>query len=591
MKKKICVAVLLLLAVCFSACGCGAAGDTQAKARMQAMAGENRALSGPYDPALAAVCSNGVFVGRESDGVVAFKGVPFAQPPTGALRWKPPVPAADGTGVYEAYYFGKSPIQTAWPSEVGSYYPQGEDCLNLNVWTSDGNTSSRAVMVFFHGGSYGWGATSDPLYDGERFVRAHPDVVLVTAEYRTGILGFLDLSAVPGGDAYAQSGNLGLLDMVCALQWVQKNIAAFGGDPGNVTIFGESAGGGAVSLLPLMAHTEGLFHRVIAESGSVALTYSRAECRRLTQMLLATSGAASMADLTALSEAELMRLNENLNDYNNFPERDGVVLPENLYQAYAEGKAAHVDLLIGTNADEARYWIKEMGYTVPLLSGETTYRLLIPVMFESNCKRFSAEDRQLVSDFLQLQTEQRVWNLTEFYNEILFRVPAAFQAQANAANGGTAYVYYWSYPSAHRHLGACHAVELAYVFNNLTETIYTGENIDAGLAATVQEMWVNFAKTGDPSTETLRWQPYDGASRACMVLDAECRMENEILERQRALIEPLLQYGLNGCYTDLDLRVPVVYFYAGAVAAALGLIVTAVCLAVRRKRNKRKKGQ
>ena len=133
-------------------------------------------------------------------------------------------------------------------------------------------------MVFFHGGSYGWGGTSDPIYDGHNLVEKYPDLVLVTAEYRTGIMGFMDFSGVPGGEDYSTSGNLGLLDQVCALEWVQKNIRAFGGDPENVTIFGESAGAGSVSLLPLIEGTDGLFRRIIMESGSPALTYSREEC-------------------------------------------------------------------------------------------------------------------------------------------------------------------------------------------------------------------------------------------------------------------------------------------------------------------------
>ena len=155
----------------------------------------------------------------------------------------------------------------------------------------------------------------------------YPDLVLVTAEYRTGIMGFMDFSGVPGGEDYSTSGNLGLLDQVCALEWVQKNIRAFGGDPENVTIFGESAGAGSVSLLPLIEGTDGLFRRIIMESGSPSLTFSREECHSLTEKLLESSGCSDMAGLTALSEETLMELNEDLNDYNNFPERDGVVLP------------------------------------------------------------------------------------------------------------------------------------------------------------------------------------------------------------------------------------------------------------------------
>ncbi|MBQ9067063.1 MAG: carboxylesterase/lipase family protein [Clostridia bacterium] len=586
MKKRLLVILPVLLALLFSGCASGGAGEDPQ--RVRSLYGENQRVSGEYDPALAADCNNGTFLGKEKNAVVSYKGIPYAEAPVGNLRWKAPVLAKDGDGIYEAYYYGKSPIQTEWPSELGSYYPQGEDCLTLNVWTSPKVSGDKTVMVFFHGGSYGWGAVSDPLYDGQNFVAAHPDVVLVTVEYRTGILGFMDFSEVEGGDAYRESGNLGMLDMACALRWIHNNIAAFGGDPDQVTIFGESAGGGAVSLLPLMKEADGLFQRVIAESGSVALTYSREECLRLTQMLLKESGAKTMEELVALPEETLVKLNESLNDYNNFPERDGVVLPEDLYAAYADGKAAHVDMLIGTNADEARYWIEEMGYTVPGVPGKLTYSLAVPVMYGSNTKNFSDADKANVKAFMALQTDRRIWNLTEFYNEILFRVPALYQTEANAGNGGKSYVYYWNYPSAIPDLGACHAVELAYVFNNLDETIYTGNNVDASLAAEVQQMWINFAKTGDPSTEDNNWPSYNEDTRTCMVLDQKIHTENDLLGEQRNYIEPLLSYHLNGCYTNLDYAVPAVYLYVAVVLLVLALLI-AVCVWIGKARKKKRK--
>ena len=585
--RKRLLPVFLALALCVLCCACGDSTPDR-KQQMLSLYGENQPVTGNYDKSLAAVCSNGVFVGKESGGVRAFKGIPFALPPTGDLRWKPPVPAPDGDGVYEAYYFGASPVQTEWPSEPGSYYPQSEDCLKLNVWTS-GSGENKCVMVFFHGGSYGWGATSDPIYDGENFVRAHPDVVLVTVEYRLGIFGFLDFSAVPGGDGYRESGNLGLLDMACALGWIQKNIRAFGGAPDNVTIFGESAGGGAVSLLPLMKGTKGLFRRAICESGSVALTYGKDECQRLTQMLLKETDCETMAQLTALSEEALKTANEKLNDYNNFPERDGVVLPEDLYGAWARGDAAHVDLLTGSNADEARYWTLEMGYYAPGISGEAIYKLLIPVMFESNTKPFAAKDRDRLQAFMALQNDRHVWNITEFYNEILFRVPALFQAQANSDHGGKSFVYYWTCPSAIGNIGACHAVELAYVFNNLDQTIYTGDNVDPDFAAAVQTMWINFAKTGDPSTTEHPWPAYDGERRTSMVLGERIHTEDGLLEQQRALIEPLLQYGLNGCYTTLSFNVPTVWRYLTVAVLLLLLLAAVLVLLIRRSRNKKRR--
>ena len=577
--------MVLLVGILLS--GCSTDDNHATKARILEQYGENRLIEGEYDASLAAVCSNGIFVGLTENGVVSYKGIPYAEAPVGNLRWKNPVPARDSDEVHQAYYYGPSPIQTEWPSEVGSYYPQSEDCLTLNVWNNpSGPAEGKTVMVFFHGGSYGWGAVSDPMYDGHNLVAKYPDIVLVTVEYRLGLLGFIDFSAVPGGDAYPTSGNLGLLDQVCALQWVQKNIAAFGGDPDNVTIFGESAGAGSVSLIPLMDEADGLYKRVIAESGSVALTYSREECQNLTKLFLEESGCATMEELAALSEDRIIELNEGLNDYNNFPERDGVVLPEDLYAAYENGEAAKVDLLTGTNADEVKYWIHEMGYYVDLIPGKWIYNQLFPIMFENNVRRFSDAEKKSVDDFLALQSGNKTEKLTEFYNEMLFRLPALRQAQLHADSGNNVYTYYWTMPGSDEQIGACHAIELSYVFNNPQVTIYNGSLYNRELADAVQDMWVNFAKTGCPDTDTVQWEPFNSKTRVTMTLGDEIRAEQDIKGAQRKLLEPMLGYYLNGCYSQLDLATPHIWRLCGQLLAAL-LLLTAVVICIVRGLKKK----
>ena len=588
MKKRVWIIALLAGVLLLS--GCGAGDHEAAKAQIRDLYGENEIITGDYDESLAAVCNNGVFVGLDDNGVISYKGIPYAEPPVGDLRWKDPVPAKDSKTVYQAYYYGHSPVQTEWPSEEGSYYPQSEDCLTLNVWSNaNGPSGGKTVMVFFHGGSYGWGAVSDPMYDGRNLIGKYPDVILVTVEYRLGILGFIDFSSVPGGEEYPTSGNLGLLDQVCALRWIRKNISAFGGDPENVTIFGESAGAGCVSLIPLIKEADGLYQRVIAESGSVALTYSKEECRNLTDLLLEKSGCATMSELTALSEEELASLNEDLNDYNNFPERDGVVLPEDPYGAYKNGEAAKAGMLIGSNADEVRYWINEMGYYVSGIPGMAIYRHLFPLMYDNNRRLMTDEEKQLAEEFLSLQNGFRIWKLTEFYNELLFRIPALKQAELHAENGNTVYTYYWTMPGEDETTGACHATELIYVFNNPQVTIYNGDVYDRGLADTVQDMWVNFARTGDPGTETIAWQPYNSQTRMTMVLGEEVRMESGIKDGQRKLIEPLLGHYFNGCYSQLDLMVPQTFRIAGQILAVILLPAAAVACFILIPRRKGRK--
>ncbi len=416
----------------------------------------------------------------------------------------------------------------------------------------------------------------------------YPDIILVSVEYRTGIMGFIDFSEVPGGDDYDTSGNLGLLDQICALKWINKNIAGFGGDPNNVTIFGESAGAGSVSLLPLIDGTEGLFSRIIAESGSVALTYSRDECSNLTERLLEKSGCSSMEELLQLDEADLMEINGDLNDYNNFPERDGIILPYDLYKAWEQESLADIDMMIGTNADEARYWIREMGYYVSGIPGKMIYRHGFPVLYENNIKRLSAEEREKIDAFLSLQSGEKIWRLTELYNDLLFRVPASEQAARHADSGGDSYVYYWTMDGEDKTIGACHAIELSYVFNNPQETIYTGNVYNEDLADTVQDMWVNFARTGDPGTEEYDWSPYARGSRVTMVLGEDIYQENDLKEEQRRLIEPLLGNYFNGCYSQLSLGVAQIYRIAGQITATLVLLIASVTVIISCIRRSRK---
>ena len=527
----------------------------------------NGRIDGPFDPRVSAKCVNGTFVGLQSDGVVAFRGIPFAAPPTGPRRWREPVPAEASDGVFEAYYNGPSPIQTKLESERASYYRQSEDCLYLNVWTASGyEGEKRPVMVFIHGGSYGWGGTADPLYDGHNFVKSSPEVVLVTVAYRTGIAGFIDFSGVPGGKDYRASGNLGILDQICALRYVRDNISAFGGDPGCVTVFGESAGGGSVSLLPLIPAARGLFRRVIAESGSVALTYSRKECGKLTKLLLKETGARGMKDLAAMSEEEFMRVNEKLNIYANFPERDGVVIPEDPYAAYERGAAFPVDMMIGTNADELRYWILDLGDL-------GKYRRMSALMIAAALNDFKPDDRRRAIEFLSKPhgsgPDTLLWRVTEFFNEILFRQPAVRQATAHASHGNPTYTYYWKQPSAIPDLLACHAVELSYVFGNLDDTVYTGQRADEELSDKVRRMWVNFAVSGDPSIPGIKWERY-GKAGATMILGKKPETVTGFGREEEKLLLPLTDYRINGNFSAVVASVVSLAAKAAGAVAVIG---------------------
>ena len=548
---------------------------------MEALYGENKVIEGDYPDSLAVEVANGVFVGERDDNVLAFKGIPYALQPTGKLRWQEPKPEPDSRLVREAKYFGHSAIQSRFQSDAASLYPQGEDCLTLNVWTAaDGmRTARRPVMVWIHGGSYVCGGTAGPRNWGDQFVKVHPEVVFVSVNYRLGLLGFLDLSSLSDGKGFARSGNLGILDQVEALRWIKRNIAAFGGDPGNVTIFGHSAGAGSVSILASIDEAQGLFHRAIAQSGSVAFTSSREECQRLTKRVLDVTGAKTVADLQALTQDEIIALNDKVGKFFRFPERDGNLIPEDPYSRF-DGFNAGVDMLIGTNADESHFWIDAMG-------GEEKFELAVQLWYRYISMSLDSAQRDCAGRFLDVVTKDKPWPAAELLNDLMFRGPAIEMAQRHAASGGKTYMYYWTKALSDPIYGACHGTEVSYVLNTGRQ-IKNGDRHNPFLAAQVQQMWVNFALTGNPSTSAHFWPAYETTQRATMVLGDNIMLENDPLPEQRKLIAPLMSEYISPIFSDLLDKAP---WYAGIAVGtliAVILLLTWIFVKMRRlfKRNK-----
>ena len=282
------------------------------------------------------------------------------------------------------------------------------------------------------------------------------------------------------------------------------------------------------------------------------------------------SGANSVSQLKSLSEKDLKRINEELNEYNNFPQRDGKLIPLDPYEPYENGEASDVDMLIGTNSEEMNYWIGEIGGIVP-------FHISMRIKFENDLKRLSDSEKKQVREFLSGQKGQSVWRKARFYDELMFRLPAVEQARLHSKNGGRTYMYYWTVPSALPMRKACYAVELAYVFGNTEETIYTGKTADKLLSDTVMRMWTNFARTGDPSTKSLTWKRFSEPERATMVISRRPHMENDILHNRWKLLSPLLRHMISPSYSTLDNNVPLVRKAAvGGLAIAAGLTAAAV---------------
>ena len=250
-------------------------------------------------------CSNGSFIGDESEALIVWRGIPYATQPIGNLRWKKALPAADDDSTYEAIKPGHIPLGPDNDSEGKAEF--GEDCLVLNIYCNKTcEDTKKPVMVWIHGGGFVTESQAQPLYDMSNLAGLYPDVLFVSIDYRLGFMGFMNFEKVPGGEDYKEAGNLGLLDQLEALRWIRKNIAGFGGDPDNVTIFGESAGSASCTFLPLIDGSEGLFRRIIAQSANVAYCDTMEHGMHVTQNFLNAAGCETMDDLLKLTTEELL---------------------------------------------------------------------------------------------------------------------------------------------------------------------------------------------------------------------------------------------------------------------------------------------
>ncbi len=481
--------------------------------------GEKKKITdGNYDRSLAVECINGTFVGRKHEDVTVFRGIPYVgQQPVGRLRWKAPVDVTPDDGVYEAFYNARSAFGNA-SFEVGSMYYLDEDCLYLNVFRSDATAGKKPVMVWIHGGAFEAGGTVDPMFDCVNFIKEHPDVIVVTIAYRLGVMGFLHLSHLPDGKDYPDAQNLGLLDQHQALKWVHDNIAAFGGDPDNVTIFGESAGAASCTLQPLLLGVPRYFRRLIAESGSVNLTRTPEEAVACTDRLMKALGCTTVADLLKLSGEELLEASA-VNFVHQFPERDGRILPVDTFEAYAGGAAKDLEILVGCNKDEMNFFVSSFGK-----EGWDTW---IAARKQEKFDRLPAADKALAESFMKDVQGAYFQPDSSLFSQIWFNAAIIKLCECQTKAGGKAFAYYFTPESPDPVMKCGHAIELSVVFNHPEMTADTGRAFDETFSKTVRRMWVQFAKTGNPSLtadlspdgKAKEWPLYDLEQKRVMVLD------------------------------------------------------------------------
>ena len=498
-----------------------------------------------------AATTHGQVEAIQQDGALAFLGIPFATPPVGHLRFRAPQPPSPWTGVRESKIGFAAPQSSHPIPGFAASCPQDEDCLYLNVYTPALDGARRPVLFWIHGGGFTHGTGSDALFAGAPLVR-RGDVVLVTINYRLGALGFLSLeSHLPGAGL---SANNGLLDCIAALEWTRDNIEAFGGDPSNVTIFGESAGAAAVGTLLAMPAARGLFHRAILQSGAGRAATPERAAQVVDAVLdglgLDRSRASDMLTVRASRIVEAQsgaaaRLNRN--DGPIFgPVLDPATLPDMPIDAVARGEAANIPVVIGTNRDESKLFASTM-------RREPIDDATLAAQVREALPRAAASGVAAVIDAYRASLSAR--NLPSTNLDIIdavrtgagMRASATRLALAQRAHQPATYLYLFTHESPARHgaLGSCHALELPFVLGTLdapTQDRFAGTGPEVErLSGEMMDAWIGFARTGSPAHEGIGpWPRYDATTRPTMIFGHPSGAEDDPFGDQRVAIEAAL---------------------------------------------------
>ena len=468
-------------------------------------------------------------VAPDASGVRSFKGIPFAAPPVGALRWKAPQPVKPWEGERQANQFGPRCMQSARLGNIDPLNPRmGEDCLYLNIWTPAKSADERLpVMVWIYGGSFNVGAGSEPWYDGTNL--AKKGVVVVTLNYRVDVFGFLAHPELTAESGHGASGNYGFMDQIAALQWVKRNIAAFGGDPGAVTIFGESAGSLSVSTLMASSVAKGLFQRAIGQSGAILYPDRSpfalpplAKAEQAGVSFAVGLSASSIAELRAKPADEVLQAavaNPTGTSVSRLPILDGYILPMDAIEIFSKGEQNDVALLVGSTTDEGTLFARRVQ---PPPTQES--------FVEQVRKRFGDRADLVLSVYSADTPEQARASFAALLGDDLISYPTWLWGSLQARTG-KAPIYRYSFelrpPAPETSLtplaapGVFHTAEIVYVWDNLQVRDWPWRPEDRQMAQLASSYWVNFAKSGNPNGPGLANWPAYREAKEVMRLTAE----------------------------------------------------------------------
>jgi para-nitrobenzyl esterase len=482
----------------------------------------------------------------ESD-LEIYKGIPYAEPPIGDLRFRPPVAKKAWDDVLDATKFGPCSYQGYMAIEemMVKPEPESEDCLNLNIWTPATDNGRRPVLFWIHGGAFIRGSGMEPMYDGSNLAR-RGDVVLVSINYRLGAFGYL---YIPGITA-----NVAQLDMILALEWVRDNIDLFGGDPGNVTIFGESSGSLSCIALTAMPAAKGLFHRIIAQSGaSFDPSTTEEAAKGLMKLLDLEEG-----DIDGLRKIPAEKILKAQNEYQaknpgaltSFrPVIENDTLPINPIKAFQNGDCKNIDLMTGTNLDEWKLF-SAMDTNFDNMVKAAGENVLPGYLGTSGIDNIKSKE---IIDIYKKEREGKLSNdpkelLNVLITEFAFRIPTIrlLEAQSKHQSKSFTYMLTWPSPMLEGIFGACHALELPFVFNTVNYPgmeEFTGEGPEVeALSEKMMNAWIVFARTGNPNHKGIpEWAPYDVNTRTTMLFGKEIKTVDAPLDKERAAWDGLFE--------------------------------------------------